>query len=629
MAIDQINIGSSANDGTGEAIRDAFEIVNENFTFIQEGLSGTQQTTISATSVTGGYVVSNTYIYATTYANANTIIARGNIVSGSNLFVQSNGAFIVGNVKIVGNLEVTGTQATLASTVFSDPIFALQYSPTPLLSDNSRDVGLIWQYYKGTELRGFLGWQNSTRSLVYFDDVAQSVGNVITQGTPGNVQFGQLLLSNTTVSSSNVTGALVVRGGVGVQGNVNIQSNIFVGNAANVGNLTVRGNIVGPIYMAGGTDTIYIGGSPVATSLAAFAGGAVPGATQFIETSQSTSTTTGAVTISGGLGVSGNVFVSNLSLISTGNIRGNIIGNVITSSQPFITSLGTLSGLTVSGATVLNGANPSIDVTFNLGSGTSNRWNKLWVFDIDFSGAINGIGSLDIGGGLRTTNNTQATTTTTGALQIRGGASINTGNLYIGGSGGQAIVAIGNIGTIGNVSATDLITAGGGINSSGNINTTGDVFVTGNISVTNNLTAVSDISTSGNLSAAGNISTTQNVNTGNIVATGILNAVGNISTASNIAATGDITVTGNISTSSNFNAIGNVTASGNIIAVGNLITISNVVATGNIQTTGNVISQLLYISNGIRWSGNGESFASGAGSATAARAFTSVMVFGG
>ena len=41
--------------------------------------------------------------------------------------------------------------------------------------------------------------------------------------------------------------------------------------------------------------------------------------------------------------------------------------------------------------------------------------------------------------------NTQATSTSTGALQILGGASINTGNLYIGGSAGNAIIATGNI----------------------------------------------------------------------------------------------------------------------------------------------------------------------------------------
>jgi hypothetical protein len=41
--------------------------------------------------------------------------------------------------------------------------------------------------------------------------------------------------------------------------------------------------------------------------------------------------------------------------------------------------------------------------------------------------------------------NTQATSTSTGALRILGGASIDTGNLYIRGSDGNAIIASGNI----------------------------------------------------------------------------------------------------------------------------------------------------------------------------------------
>jgi hypothetical protein len=41
--------------------------------------------------------------------------------------------------------------------------------------------------------------------------------------------------------------------------------------------------------------------------------------------------------------------------------------------------------------------------------------------------------------------NTQATSSSTGALRILGGASIDTGNLYIRGSDGNAIVASGNI----------------------------------------------------------------------------------------------------------------------------------------------------------------------------------------
>jgi hypothetical protein len=42
-------------------------------------------------------------------------------------------------------------------------------------------------------------------------------------------------------------------------------------------------------------------------------------------------------------------------------------------------------------------------------------------------------------------SNTQAFSTTTGAVQVTGGVGINTGNLHIGGSAGVAIVATGNI----------------------------------------------------------------------------------------------------------------------------------------------------------------------------------------
>ena len=37
MAIQVINIGTNANDGTGTTLRDAFDIVNDNFTELYAG----------------------------------------------------------------------------------------------------------------------------------------------------------------------------------------------------------------------------------------------------------------------------------------------------------------------------------------------------------------------------------------------------------------------------------------------------------------------------------------------------------------------------------------------------------------------------------------------------------------
>jgi hypothetical protein len=52
MAIDTINIGAIANDGTGDTLRAAFDTVNENFSFVQGGLfAGTELTIINALSI--------------------------------------------------------------------------------------------------------------------------------------------------------------------------------------------------------------------------------------------------------------------------------------------------------------------------------------------------------------------------------------------------------------------------------------------------------------------------------------------------------------------------------------------------------------------------------------------------
>ncbi len=430
MSIDLIDVGAAANDGSGDPIRTAFQTINSNFDFINGGLyAGSEASTISAVSVTGGLIVSNTSVTAN-LVSTNNVVVTGAV--GGNLFVQSNGAYIVGNVTIVGNLSVSGSQVAAQSQQSGSPILALHYSATPLIIDDGKDIGLEWQYYDSSEKLGFLGWQNSSSSLVYMDNVTDTA-NVITAGSFGNVQFGQLLLSNTVAATSNTSGALKVQGGISTQGNLYVAGNV-VSTFANVANLAVTGFHVGNMYFAG-ADTIYINGSPVQTAATAFNGGTVALATIFNDATPSTSTTTGAVRIAnnGGLGVSGNIFTANLQVTTGGNVRANIQGNVFTPSQPFITSLGTLIGLNINGQLNVNDISPNGNQLYQLGTATNDRWLKIWAYDADYSGHI------------ATSGNTQAIDTTSGDIRVRGGLSIETGNIFIGGSGGRSITATGNI----------------------------------------------------------------------------------------------------------------------------------------------------------------------------------------
>lgn len=534
MSYTIINIGVEANDGTGSPLRTAFDTVNDNFQIVNDGLyAGTRQTIISALSVQSDTFVSNSYILANTYVSANTLIGN-TVTSNGNLYVSQGGAYIFGNVNIIGNLSVSGTQAASQSQQSSSPILALHYSASPLVVNDGKDIGTEWQYYNGAaERKAFLGWQNSSRSLVYLDDITDTA-NVITAGYFGNMQIGSLTISNTTSSTSNVTGALQVSGGAGVQGNLYVQSNVFVGNNANVGNITVRGYHVGTLRFAG-ADTITINGSPVQTAAQAFNGGTVGLQTIFADTTTSTGLGTGAVRIAGGFSANGNVFVSNLHTITGGNIRSNIIGNVITNNQPFITSLGTLTGLIVNGQSTLANIIPAVDNQYWLGT-PSSKWVQGHFFNLTASqingatsfnavtnfasnvlatsgtdsidkttGAvvITGFGGLGVGGtvhvggnvyidnindaaGLIASTSTayvfnenastvaiassgqtlfgnalQATSTITGAVRLTdGGMSITQGNLYIGSSAGNAIVATGNISTSSNLIAAGNIIGG-------------------------------------------------------------------------------------------------------------------------------------------------------------------------
>jgi len=475
-----IYTGSEPNDGQGAPIRTAFGTVNDNFDLINAALfAGTESTIISAYSLTSGSVTSNTFIFANTYVNAGSIVAN-TVTSNGNLYVSQGGGYIIGNLTVIGNLNVSGSQVASQSQQSGSPILALHYSASPLVVNDGTDIGLEWQYYRGAQKLGFLGWQNTTGTLVYMDDITDTA-NVIS-GTYGNVRIGSLLISNTTTATSNTSGALQVSGGVSTLGNLYVAGNAVV-TRANVANLAVTGYCVGTWNFVG-TDTIYINGSPVQTAATGFNGGTVGFAVEISATSPTTRLGTGALRSAGGLAANGNAYIGGDLVVATtagllGNISGNIIGNVLTASQPYITSLGQLTSLNMVGQITSQSIIPDANNIYSLGSGGSTRWSKIWASDLDISGgiatatviasgniAINTTGAaalttttavaevfntsasiirIGAAGVTEFDSNIQSTSTTTGALQVAGGMSITTGNLYIGGSAGIAIVHTGHI----------------------------------------------------------------------------------------------------------------------------------------------------------------------------------------
>ena len=210
-------------------------------------------------------------------------------------------------------------------------------------------------------------------------------------------------------------------------------------------------------------------------------------------TTTSTSTTTGALVVKGGAGIAGALNIANTGDVSAniGTIRNNVntINANLGSFQSYAnTKIGTNSNSSIlastiytsagifwsgNGAAYSSGSSPGGGITYTasatppVGPSEGDQWydttndilyiwyvngaDSYWV-DIG-SAPLAANSSLSVGGDgtitgnltLGQVSNAQAISTTTGALRVVGGASIATGNLYIGGSGGLAITHTGNI----------------------------------------------------------------------------------------------------------------------------------------------------------------------------------------
>jgi hypothetical protein len=245
--------------------------------------------------------------------------------------------------------------------------------------------------------------------------------------------------------------------------------------------------------------------------------------------------TTSVLTVTGNI-AGGNINAGNLL---TANF---LTGTLTTSAQPNITSVGTLTGLTISDGNVSNTViaygNGTLAVTGNI---TANNFvgnvSGNISGNIIIPGANTGVVFNDNGNA----NTSTAFTFNKSSNLVTITANANVGNLISGG----VVSATGNV-SGSNITTGGLVDATGNV-SGGNITTVGLVSATGNVS-------------GGNLTTGGVLSVTGNANVGNLGTGGLIIATGNI--------TGS-----NLNTLGNAN-IGNLVISGNV--QGNLIPSANV-----------------------------------------------------
>ena len=518
----------------------------------------------------------------------------------ANANITSN--LVAGNANVSGVVNVTGNLS-------AGNLFAAQIgnSSTYLYGDGSNITNISATTAKKIA--------NGTSNV----DIASSGGNVTVGvgGTGGIATF--------TTTGANITGYADITGNVSA-GNVNagnlLTANYVAGtlttaaqpNITSVGTLTgltVNGDITstGNLIVAGTTTYVNSTNTSLKDPIIEQGGGANNAALSSddgMDRGQLLHYYTGGATRDAFMGWKNSTgeftFASNASVatnVVTVNALGNIkagnanLGNLVTANyttavlttaaQPNITSVGTLSGVNVTGTANFTGAS---------------------------NVALGAVGNVKVTGGssgqyLQTDGTGNLSWVTIGTASLTNGTS----NIQVLSSGNITLSSAGN--------ANIAIITGTGVNVAGYLTTTGNV--TGGNLITGGLVNATGNVSGGNLTTGGALSVTGNANVGNI------GAAAGVFTANISALNANL---GNLTTSNYFAGTLTTAAQPNITSIG---TLSSLSVTGTVSL--NAIANL-YIPGGsagyvIKTDGSGNlSFAaasSGTGNANIAGSNTQIF----
>ena len=301
------------------------------------------------TSITGGNVsgqVGNSLIAGTVYTNA-----QPNITSVGSL----TNLDVTGNITIGGNLSVSGTTTIINSTTVSINDINIVLANNATTAAQANGAGITINGASAT-----MNYISSTNAFTFSHKISAD-GSLLTSLTGGNVtgQVSNSLISGTVYTNAqpNITSvgtltSLTISGNVS-SGNANLgnltTSNYFTGNGslltsltgANVTGFVPNANVANTAYaVSGGNVTSQVGNSLIAGTVYT---NAQPNITSV---GSLTSLTSGTITVN----ANANIAMSGtLSQIAGGNLvsASYLTGTLTTSSQPNVTSVGSLSSLTI------------------------------------------------------------------------------------------------------------------------------------------------------------------------------------------------------------------------------------------------------------------------------------------
>jgi hypothetical protein len=515
----------------------------------------------------------------------NSSTGRVDIVAAENFTDTSRATNLLIYTTSAGNITPTAT-ATFASTgnfLVTGTIIAPNITAnTGVFTGNANGLTAI----PGANVTGTVA-------------TATTAGTVTTAAQPNITSVGTLsslaVTGNVTAGNANVTGQLISSIATGtapltVTSTTRVANlNVNYANVADYGVVTTQTTgVYYPVFVNANTTANYAHASNTAFS-ANLANGALiattfVGALSGTATSATSATTAGTVTTAAQPNITSVGTLTGLTVSST--ITGSVSGSaatVTTAAQPNITSLGTLTGLTIGNATA-NSVFGNGTITLNAGLITGNGAGLSQLAGANVTGTVATATSATNAAAVQTNTSTSSTVYLTGvtsssngnsALNIVTGITANyaansitattfTGSYANGNSNVNIPAANGNVNISAVGNANILVVTGTGANITGTANVSGNANV-GNIGAATAVFTTGNITTinSGLLqNGTSNVTITSGANVSIFTAGNATAQLVVTSTGANIAGTANVVGNANVGV---LNSAGRVTAVDNVI----------------------------------------------------------------
>ena len=426
MAKQSINIGSSANDKTGDPLRTAFNKINENFTELYGASPFGQQVTISGNQIsanesnadlvlsgsgTGGVVASAVRIDGTSLSSSDStqINVNENLDVGGNITASGN-ITATGDIFANGNINLGNASSDQTKVVGVFEADNIQIDGTTITTNTTNGSVTI----TGNATGGVV-----VENLTINDNTISSPSNsdiVIEPGGTGDVVLSALRINGTTLDSSD-SSAITLGEAVDITGALTGTSGSFSTTLAVTGATTLTGaTTINNSLTANSvtTNTIASNGSNADLSIQPSGTGDVLISALRINGTTLDSSDSSKITVAEQLDVTGTLVTADITTTGTHTITGQSDIDFVRIKDHSITT---------------NDSNANLNLSAN-GTGTVTVDSTMTTGDVNTTGDIAITGRLDVdniaidGNGIIATNSG-------GDININPNA---TGQVTIGGS---------------------------------------------------------------------------------------------------------------------------------------------------------------------------------------------------